>query len=38
MIKFQNYIYKKLTSQILSKGGRNRMGRITLHHRDPNVL
>lgn len=33
MIKFQNYIYKKFTSQILSKGGRNRMGRITLHHR-----
>lgn len=33
-LKLKNYIYKKFTSSCAYKGGRNRMGRITVPHRD----
>lgn len=36
-LKLCNYIYKKFSVNVLLKGGRNRMGRITVHHRDQNV-
>ena len=36
-LKLEQYIYKKFTSEVHSKGGRNRMGRITVHHRVQNV-
>lgn len=37
-LKLQNFIYKKFIKNILSTGGRNRMGRITISHRVLNVL
>ena len=36
-LKLQKYIYKKFSLNILSKGGRNRMGHVTVAHRDLNV-
>ena len=36
-LKLFNYIYKKFSVNLSSKGGRNRMGRITVHHRVQNV-
>lgn len=33
-LKLSNFIYKKFSGNIVSKGGRNRMGRITIFHRD----
>ncbi len=37
-LKLYNYIYSKFTSRLNLKGGRNRMGRITVPHRVLNVL
>jgi len=36
-MKLKNYLYKKFSLNLSSNGGRNRMGRITLPHRDLNV-
>lgn len=37
MVTLKRYIYKKFSLNLNSKGGRNRMGKITLAHRDLNV-
>lgn len=37
-LKLRNYIYKKFITNISSKGGRNRMGCITVPHRVQNAL
>jgi ribosomal protein L2 len=34
----KKHVYKKLTTSCLYKGGRNRMGRITIAHRGLRVL
>lgn len=36
-LRLKRFIYKKLTKPILSTGGRNQMGRITVRHRVQNV-
>ena len=37
-LNLRNFIYKKFITNISRTGGRNRMGRITISHRDLNVL
>lgn len=37
-LKLKKYIYKKFANSCISPGGRNRMGRITISHRDLVVL
>ena len=37
-LKLKKYIYKKFAVSCPNKGGRNRMGRITVSHRDLVVL
>lgn len=36
-LRLKDYIYKKFSSSCNYKGGRNRMGRITVPHRDLHV-
>ena len=37
-LKLKDYLYKKFINSCLSKGGRNRTGRITIPHRELDVL
>ena len=37
-LRLYNHIYKKFTVSISATGGTNRMGCITISHRDPSVV
>ena len=37
-LNLKKFIYKKFSNNLSNSGGRNRMGRITVAHRDLNVL